>query len=87
MPANYTHWAKTAKEAIALLETGNVIECSLDHDLGLDCGTGYDVAKFIEQHAGTIPPIRCKVHSQNPVGVNNMKMALRNACKIWSVND
>lgn len=86
MPAHYTHWVKTADKAIELLATGEVIECSLDHDLGSDFnGTGYDVAKWIEEqaHAGTLKPIRCKVHSQNPVGAKNMKMALQSAYRAW----
>jgi len=35
-------------EAIALLETGQVRELSLDHDLGDDTrGTGYDVVLWV----------------------------------------
>jgi hypothetical protein len=87
MPPHYTHWAKTARQAIELLETGNVIECSLDHDLGSDYETGYDVAKWIEERAvnGTLAPIRCRVHSQNPVGARNMKMALQSAYRAWGL--
>ncbi|MBX3711899.1 MAG: hypothetical protein KF800_08080 [Lysobacter sp.] len=56
-------------EAIALLETGNVAEISLDHDLGDDArGTGYDVVAWIEEAVvtrGFVPPI-VRVHSANP---------------------
>lgn len=56
-------------EAIALLETGNVVEISLDHDLGDDArGTGYDVVAWIEEAVATrgfVPPIM-RVHSANP---------------------
>lgn len=88
MPPHYTHWAKTARQAIELLKTGKVIECSLDHDLGKDNNyteTGYDVAKWIEEnaHNGTLPKIRCKVHSHNPVGAKNIKLALQSAYKAW----
>jgi hypothetical protein len=85
MPPRYTHWAKTASQAIKLLETGKVTECSLDHDLGNQVETGYDVAKWIEYHAhdGTLPKIRCKVHSQNVVGAKNIKMALQSAYRAW----
>jgi hypothetical protein len=55
-------------EAIALLETGNVTEISLDHDLGDDQrGTGYDVVLWIEEAValrGFSPP-RISVHSAN----------------------
>jgi len=55
-------------EAIALLETGEVEELSLDHDLGDDArGTGYDVVLWIEEAValrGFRPPMIC-VHSAN----------------------
>jgi hypothetical protein len=55
-------------EAIALLETGEVTELSLDHDLGDDArGTGYDVVLWIEEAValrGFKPP-RIVVHSAN----------------------
>lgn len=93
MPEDYTHWAKTSDEAIELLKTGKVEEISLDHDLGHshhdgfeEEKTGYTVAKFIEEGAikGTLPPIRwLRVHTQNPVGKDNIKAALRNAVRAW----
>jgi len=55
-------------EAIALLETGQVDELSLDHDLGDDQrGTGYDVVLWVEEAValrGFRPP-RMFVHSAN----------------------
>lgn len=55
-------------EAIALLETGLVLEISLDHDLGDDQrGTGYDVILWIEEAVALRafkPPV-IKVHSAN----------------------
>ena len=59
------HWPS---EAIALLETGQVEELSLDHDLGDDeRGTGYDVVLWVEEAVflrGFKPP-RIFVHSAN----------------------
>ena len=56
------------EEAIALLESGQVEEISLDHDLGDDeHGTGYDVVLWIEEAValrGFKPP-RMFVHSAN----------------------
>jgi len=92
-PPNYVG-VKTAWEAIDLLKQGNVEEISLDHDLGDDkkFGTGYDVAKFIEEEAfksksgeNAIPPLIIKTHSDNAVGVSNMKMAIKNAYKFWGI--
>lgn len=85
MPSDFTHWAKTADEAIALLKTGLVEEISLDHDLGLE-KTGYTVALFIEESAynGSLLPLKIKIHSQNPVGKEKMKQAIRNAFKFWA---
>jgi hypothetical protein len=62
-------------EAIALLETGEVAELSLDHDLGDDArGTGYDVIVWIERaviERGFVPP-RIAVHSANPAARTRM---------------
>jgi hypothetical protein len=44
---------------------------SLDHDLGKNVPTGYDVAVWVERQVyldGMIPPKVLKVHSANPVG-------------------
>ncbi|WP_205881892.1 cyclic-phosphate processing receiver domain-containing protein [Leeia aquatica] len=56
-------------EVITLLQTCEVAEVSLDHDLGDDQrGTGYDVIRWIEEAValrGYRPP-RLHVHSANP---------------------
>ena len=55
-------------EAIALLETGQVREISLDHDLGDDQrGTGYDVILWIEKAVAlrSFKPPKILVHSAN----------------------
>jgi hypothetical protein len=58
-------WVKTPQDAIDLLKTGDVIEVSLDHDLGLFAGereqTGYDVLLWLEEKVATEgfrPPAR-----------------------------
>jgi hypothetical protein len=55
-------------EAIALLQTGQVTEISLDHDLGNDArGTGYDVVLWVEEAVylhSFVPPLM-HVHSAN----------------------
>lgn len=55
-------------EAIKLLKQGNVIEISLDHDLGDDVrGTGYDVILWLEDRVINHkfkPPV-VSVHSAN----------------------
>ena len=66
-------------EAIALLETGNVAEISLDHDLGDDDrGTGYDVIAWIEEAVATrgfVPPT-IRVHSANPAARVRMEAGI-----------
>ena len=66
-------------EAIALLQTGQVNEISLDHDLGDDDrGTGYDVLLWIEEAMrlqGFVPP-RMHVHSANPAARVRMLAAM-----------
>jgi len=71
-------------EAIALLKTGNVVEISLDHDLGNDeRGTGYDVVLWIEEQVitkGFQPPV-IKVHSANASARQKMQLGIENIYK------
>lgn len=85
MPPEYDIHVKTANEAIEVLRSGRVIRMSLDHDLGEGNGSGYDVAKWIEEAAynNDIPQIQLSLHSQNTVGIENMRSALVNAHKFW----
>lgn len=86
MPEGYDTHVRTAKEAIELIESGRVSAISLDHDLGAEAnGTGYDVAKFIEEGAynGTVRNIHVRIHSANPIGAENMKRSLDSAKKFW----
>ena len=86
---------KTAAEAIALIESGEVTFMSFDHDLGFDKTTmscaanspsGYEVAKVAERLAyeGKIPAFGWAVHSMNPTGAAHIEMAFRNADRYWS---
>lgn len=87
MPNEFSLHARTADEAIKAIEAGGVSVVSLDHDLGEDSnGTGYDVAKFIEEGAflGTVPPMEVRVHSANPVGASRMRMCIENAKRYWA---
>ncbi|WP_163864138.1 cyclic-phosphate processing receiver domain-containing protein [Myxococcus eversor] len=67
------------EEAIALLEGGQVVELSLDHDLGDDeHGTGYDVLLWLEEAVATrgfVPP-RVRVHSANSSARHKMELAM-----------
>ena len=70
----------SAELAIDMLKQGTVDIISLDHDLGENKKTGYDVAKWIEKEVATkgfVPP-KIKVHSQNPVGKANILAAIKN---------
>lgn len=81
---------KTAREAIELLKTGQVIEASLDHDLGecemcegshnpwcsCECHwNGYTVMKWIEEN-NMWPKEGIWLHSNNPVGLANMQAVI-----------
>jgi hypothetical protein len=67
-------------EVIALLETGKVLELSLDHDLGDDeRGTGYDVVLWIEEAValrGFVAP-KMAVHSANSSARDKMLAGIR----------
>jgi len=77
---------RTASECIDLIMNEDVTFISFDHDLGNDeDGTGYDVAKFIEEGVfkGVLDPIDYAIHSANPVGANNIDNAMKNAFKLF----
>jgi hypothetical protein len=76
-------WAKTADEAIALLQTGKVTFASLDHDLSIDDTmgmpkgekTGYSVICWMEKN-NVWPQDGVRVHSMNPVGRQKMQFVI-----------
>ncbi len=86
-PDDYDIHVGDARAAIHWLRTGTVTVVSLDHDLGDQkiFGSGYDVAKWIEQaaHAGTLPRLAWAVHSSNPAGALRMRQALQSADRAW----
>ena len=72
---------KTAPEAIALLKTGQVVELSLDHDLGMEpgVGDGYVPLKWMEEQVvlnGFEPPAIIRVHTSNPSAAMRMRAAI-----------
>ncbi|WP_223789121.1 cyclic-phosphate processing receiver domain-containing protein [Marinicella meishanensis] len=72
-------------EAIELLQTGQVTELSLDHDLGDDeRGTGYDVVLWLEEAVFTqgFKPPQIKVHSANSSAREKMERGIRQIEKI-----
>jgi hypothetical protein len=77
-------WVKTAQEAIDLLETGNVIQASLDHDLTIaqtlgkndNEPTGYTVVCWMEEH-NVWPREGVKCHSMNPSGRQRIEIVIR----------
>ena len=86
MPTGYHVRAWTAQEAKAYLDTGRIALISFDHDLGeSENGTGYDVACYIEQRAyeGKLAPIEWHIHSANPVGCQNIRIAMKRAETFW----
>lgn len=77
---------RSAPALLKLIDAGVVSYISFDHDLGDDeAGTGYTVAKYIEEkaHQGLLDPIDYQIHSANPVGANNIDKAMKSAWKVW----
>lgn len=82
-------WVKTVDEAILAFVNYDVIEASLDHDLGIYSTigmpfpkdhpryeqTGYDLVCWMENH-GVYPVNGCHVHSANPAGAARMRSGL-----------
>lgn len=66
------------EEAIALLEMGQVEAISLDHDLGDDLRTGYDVLLWIEEAVATrrFAPPTIAIHSANAAALQRMALAV-----------
>ncbi len=73
-------------EAIRLLQTNEVTEISLDHDLGDDeRGTGYDVVVWIEEAVATRgfkPPV-VTVHSANSSAREKMELGIASIERLW----
>jgi hypothetical protein len=85
-PKGWEH-VHTAKECVEELATQQYDAVSLDHDLGEDQPTGYDVLVWLEetvhQHKDfKIPAIF--IHTDNPVGRQRMVQALE---KIWRIRN
>lgn len=77
-PASEWLWVKTSMEAIDALSETDFDVVSLDHDLGEESGSGYDVACYIERKAwyGSVIPGEIRVHSANPVGRKNIELCI-----------
>jgi hypothetical protein len=80
-PDGWVH-VQTAWEAIKLLDSGHVVELSLDHDLGDDQvnGRGIDVINWLgeqqEVHGRLLWPREITIHSANAYGRDAMRRAI-----------
>lgn len=76
-------------QAIGLLESGQVTEISLDHDLGDDeRGTGYDVVIWIEEAValrGFKPP-KIIIHSANSSARAKMEAGVAAIAKLFNAH-
>jgi hypothetical protein len=87
-------WVRTytPEEVIALLQSGEVEELSLDHDLGLDTPaaerSGYSVLVWLEREVGegrwSFPLPDITVHSANPPGRERMRRAIESILRLSS---
>lgn len=72
--------ARTYDAGIAILKNMHITHLKLDHDLGLNSKTGYDVVLILEQefYANGIGhlPATIELVSYNPIGIKNMTAAL-----------
>ncbi len=77
--------ARWPEEVIDFLQTGKVVEISLDHDLGDDNhGTGYDVLLWLEEQVAmnNFSPPKCSVHSANSSARLKMIQAIASIDKL-----
>ena len=77
------------RDMIQLLQEQNVSEISLDHDLGEDQPSGYDLLLWIEENVFRLRGNKLKillpeihVHSMNPVGKKKMLAAIESIKRI-----
>jgi hypothetical protein len=77
-------WCKTVPEVRALIDQGIVKLIDFDNDLGLP-EEGKHLARWIEEEAfnNTLEPIDYRIHSENPVGSEEIAKAMENAKKFW----
>lgn len=66
--------ARNAEECIALLESCEIHILSLDHDLGYDQPTGYDVTRYMVEHGKFAREIY--LHTSSAIGRTNMYQLL-----------
>lgn len=64
-------WVNTVEEAINLISTGEVVEASLDHDLGDGQQEGYRLVLWMAEN-DVWPSDAISVHSSNPPGSERM---------------
>jgi hypothetical protein len=64
-------WVETVDDAIALMESGEVAQASLDHDLGDGIPEGRKLVLWMAEHQ-IWPTEMISVHSANPVGADHM---------------
>jgi len=89
MPEGFDVWVTDALSCAELIESGKVTYLSFDHDLGDSLFTGYTVACIIESLAyyNKIDRISWDIHSQNPVGRENIGKAMRKADEYWELGE
>jgi len=76
-PVGWTH-VRSVNRAIALLDSGEVTEASLDHDMGRwywDGGSGYRVANYIVEN-DLLPSSAVSCHSLNRDGKARIELIL-----------
>ncbi len=96
MPEDYDIWVMKASVLIELVKAGVVTHIGFDHDLAVEHyyhndrddnhGTGYDVARYIEEGAyhGTVKRMTWSCQSANPQGKKRIEQAMQNAERYWS---
>lgn len=66
---------RKVEDVIGLLQKGVVYDLSLDHDMGTDEPTGYDLMCWMERN-NVWPKGNVYVHSANPVGAQKMQVVI-----------
>jgi hypothetical protein len=86
-PSSEWVWVKTALDALKELRRSSYDVISLDHDLGEDAGTGYDVLTYLEAEVYRNPEFRApeiRIHTANTVARARMLQAVASIKRMTS---
>lgn len=75
-PSGYDFWSYSVNNAKAIIKLNDIQLIDIDHDAGDYAYDGGDYIKLLDWLEETGRNIPIRIHSMNPVGVQNMRMII-----------